>query len=161
MAWVGAIKTVDLESEDRFSHRHRLALGAQALTNGNAARVDIYNLSSSGLLIASDLPFEVGEEIEVELPEAGTTRARVVWRSDEFHGCEFISPVSAAAVSAARLRSPAPQLAAAPTVADTADDLPATLVDSDELAPGVKVAIIVGLALACWAVLGLAALPFI
>ena len=47
----------------------------------------------------------MGSALEVNLPEAGTTEAEVVWASGDFLGCRFINPVSQAAVSAALLRT--------------------------------------------------------
>lgn len=105
MKWIGAIKTEAADGEQRYAHRHSLLLMAQASADGAAARAVIHNLSSTGLLIEAELPVEVGDEVSVDLPYIESKRAIVVWSSENFHGCEFDSPVSEAIVSAARLRS--------------------------------------------------------
>lgn len=81
------------------------ALGATAA--GGAARVLIHNLSTTGLLLKCPLSLAEGEDIQVDLPHAGMTSARVVWASGDMFGCRFDAPISAAALSAAQLRSPA------------------------------------------------------
>jgi hypothetical protein len=45
------------------------------------------------------------DELEIDLPESGATRAIVVWNSGAFFGCEFVEPLSRATLSAALLRS--------------------------------------------------------
>jgi hypothetical protein len=153
MAWLGAIQPEMLTDDGRHARRHHLSLSAQALVNGDAARVQIYNLSSTGLLIESVLEFQLGEEVEVELPESGTTRARVVWRSDCFYGCQFADPVPAAAESAARQRSPIRERLPIVEAPFVFPDLAASQasVEQAELTPRQKLAWIVGLGLVCWA----------
>lgn len=67
--------------------------------------VQVHNASSTGLLLECDTPLEEGERITVDLPHAGPTAARIVWRSGRLHGCRFDEPISQAALSAAELRS--------------------------------------------------------
>jgi transcriptional regulator with XRE-family HTH domain len=76
-----------------------------AAASGGAADVLIHNLSPTGLLLESATRLEVGDEIVVELPEAASSIAQVVWTSGQFYGCAFDLPLSAAALSAAQLRS--------------------------------------------------------
>ena len=102
---MGAFKTESLDGEERYADRHDLALPAEVSASGGTGRVEILNASSTGLLVRSDLPLELGEMIEVDLPHAGAQRARVVWGNDGFYGCALTTPVTRAAVSAARLRS--------------------------------------------------------
>lgn len=71
------------------------------------ANVLVHNISATGLLIESGAGLEVGEAITIELPEAGSTLAKVVWSSGTFHGCQFHDPIPPAALSAVQLRSPA------------------------------------------------------
>lgn len=47
-----------------------------------------------------------GEVILFDLPVAGSTEARVIWKRKNKFGCEFLVPVSKAAVSAALLLTP-------------------------------------------------------
>ena len=155
MNWVGALKIEQPDGDGRYTHRHSLSLVAQASTKGNLARVVIHNLSSTGLLIESTLELALDDEIEVELPQAQTERARVVWRSEGFYGCQFTSPVSEATISAARLRSiPLQQRHTAPHDQFQGDDQP----EATGLSPAQKLAAIIGLGTACWGAVILAAL---
>ena len=47
----------------------------------------------------------VGETLQVDIPEANASIARVVWTEGFLAGCEFVDPVSTGAVSAVQLRS--------------------------------------------------------
>src|SRR3546814_9635109 len=51
------------------------------------------------------LPLEVGDELLVDLPEAGEVTAVVAWNSGRLFGCRFEREISQAALSAAQLRS--------------------------------------------------------
>lgn len=86
--------------------RRRLLLEAQgALPSGAETRVTIHNVSETGLLMESRAELEIGESIDLSLPDAGDSRARVVWASGELYGCEFDTPLSPAVLNAAQLRS--------------------------------------------------------
>lgn len=95
------------ESPDRPREpRRNLRLEAEgALESGAAPRVVIHNLSTTGLLIESTTPLAIEEKISIDLPEAGSTPAQVVWSSGDFYGCQFQTPISGAALSAVELRS--------------------------------------------------------
>lgn len=83
--------------------------------SGDAHPVQVHNASSTGLLLESATELAVGEAIDVVLPQAGATTARVVWASGTLYGCRFDEPISAAALSAAQLRSDAaPELGQTP-----------------------------------------------
>ena len=73
--------------------------------SGEQTNVLVHNISTTGLLLESALALGIGEAIEIELPEAGSTRARVVWQSGQLNGCQFDEAISPAALSAAQLRS--------------------------------------------------------
>jgi hypothetical protein len=158
MASAAALKTNLLTDEERSSRRHQLWLSARVSAAGEAEQVLIHNLSTTGLLFESELDLDLGDQIAVELPEVGTVPAEVVWCGDSFYGCEFASPIVAAAVSASRLRSPKPQPAAAfavrtePAQPAEPESSAATVVATrpNELSPLSKVAIIFGLATVCW-----------
>jgi len=47
-----------------------------------------------------------GETILIDLPVAGSAEARIIWNREDYYGCEFLTPVTKAAVSAALLRTP-------------------------------------------------------
>jgi hypothetical protein len=152
MAWVGAVTTQTQTDEERYAHRHHLSLTVRVSNGGSASRVVVHNLSATGLLIEADLALEVGDEFDVELPEAQTTRAEVVWRSDDFCGCEFVTPLSSAIVSASRLRS-LPVEHVLPTPARMfPGGVGAISIETDPnaLSPRQKLLVTGGLAVACW-----------
>lgn len=90
----------------RGSARRQIRLHARGgPVAGEASDVLIHNLSTTGLLLESTASLSVGDEIVVDLPEAAKSVATVVWASGEYFGCAFDRPLSAAAASAAQLRS--------------------------------------------------------
>lgn len=72
---------------------------------GETVAVVVHNISATGLLFEGGPELAIGERIEIELPEAGVTEARLIWTSGAIHGCQFDQPISAATLSAAQLRS--------------------------------------------------------
>lgn len=91
----------DCSSPPRFS----LLLDTQVIADGHSAEAYVHNLSQGGLLVEGDVELEVDDPIEIDLPMAPAVPARVVWRSDNFFGCRFETPISAAVLGAARLRA--------------------------------------------------------
>lgn len=77
--------------------------GTQA--TGIEVQVLVHNISATGLLLESDIELALGDRIEVSLPHAGATWARVIWTSTRIYGCQFDAPISPATLSAAQLRS--------------------------------------------------------
>lgn len=118
------------EATDRRSAARRtLRLVARAAHARNTNEVLILDLSTTGLMIETSAPLSTGETIEVELPEAGTITARVIWQREAYFGCEFLTRAPVAAVSAALLRSAPkrndiPMTAAASAWEVGRDDLP-------------------------------------
>ena len=105
----------------------------------------IRNLSERGLLLETNTRLSPGEMIAVDLPEVGATVAEVIWSEGGFYGCEFIRPVTKAAVSAALLRAPAefdgpltalPELLGRAPFADYSVEVQSPLPDG----PGVRIA---------------------
>lgn len=95
-------------SERRGSARRRLQLITEGtMPSSEDARVVILDLSVTGLLIESSAPLSVGDLLTVNLPEARTAEAIVMWNSGRYFGCKFTGPIPAAVVSAAQLLSPA------------------------------------------------------
>jgi transcriptional regulator with XRE-family HTH domain len=72
---------------------------------GESANVTIHNISAVGLLLESALDLDVGEQLAVDLPEAGMVDAKIVWRSERLYGCAFEKALSASALAAAQLQS--------------------------------------------------------
>lgn len=118
---IGAhFEAIDDDDLKQRAHRRRLLLETQgALQSGVETSVAIHNLSETGLLMESRIELEIEEIIDLELPEAGTTRAKVIWASGQLYGCAFEAPISPFALSAAQLRGvvdPAIDLDASPKV---------------------------------------------
>lgn len=153
MASAAAFKTGFLTDEERISRRHNLWLSARVSMRGEAEQVLIHNMSKTGLLFEATLGLTLGDQIEIELPEAGTTLAEVVWSSGTYYGCEFLNAVPAAAVSASRLRSPIPQPATglrAEAPAPEHYNPPISAVGPGELSLRQKALVIVSAAAVCW-----------
>jgi transcriptional regulator with XRE-family HTH domain len=89
----------------RREPRRMLRLEAPgALASGEATNVLVHNVSATGLLLESQVSLVKGDRIEIELPHAGATWSKIIWSSGAFYGCQFDTPISAAALSAAQLR---------------------------------------------------------
>lgn len=96
-------------SDARSSERVELLIAAGGqLATDVAAMVWVHNISASGLLIESDISLEIGQNIRLNMPEAGATDAHIVWGSENFYGCRFAQPLGRAALSAAKLRNMLP-----------------------------------------------------
>lgn len=103
-----AIDALIEELDDRGAARRSLRLGVNARLGGNAAMAaTVANVSATGMLIETGVALAEGEEIAVDLPEAGERMATVVWADTPVHGCRFDQPLSAAELSAAQLRGDA------------------------------------------------------
>ncbi len=158
MAWLGQLK-IDGSLTERDADRRQLRLHVDAIAGDNAARVQVHNISTTGLLVECDAQTLLPDTFEVELPEQGMTMARIVWRSDNFYGCEFENPVTSRVISAAQLRS-APETRRETTAVPAAVAAPQVIAPSldrrsseDEYSPRTKLAIIVGSAASLWAII--------
>ena len=150
MTMLARFETTEDYGNRRYSDRQLLKLQvAGVLADGPGVDVFIHDLSRSGLLIETWANLTVGTQIEVDLPEAGKTMARVVWSTGRYFGCQFNASIPSAALSAAILKNPVavprstPQ--AAPAAALITHDL------DDVLSLGTRMRIIIGLATAAWA----------
>jgi len=109
MAVKAQLEEIEQDAEGRGAARRRLLLATSGeRASGAATDVVIHNASNSGLLLESPVALQDGEALALELPEAGTVIASVVWSSGEFYGCRFDQPIRTAALSAAELRSDMP-----------------------------------------------------
>ncbi|MFC0204104.1 helix-turn-helix domain-containing protein [Novosphingobium soli] len=103
------------------SERRRLLLETQgALESGESTQVIVHNFSETGVLLESRVALEIGEAIELDLPDAPQVRSRVVWASGSLYGCAFEMAIPAATLRAAELRSAVQTelgLGAAPAIA--------------------------------------------
>jgi hypothetical protein len=66
----------------------------------------VLNISETGVLIETVLDLQVGETLQLEIPQASGATVRVIWREKLLVGCEFFQPLPTSAVSAAQLLSP-------------------------------------------------------
>ena len=148
----------------RASPRRKISLESSLQATGDP--VTIHDFSSTGMLIetASKLPLLGG--IEIDLPEAGNTRAVVVWNSGRYYGCEFKVSLPKAVVSAALLRSqpkppevssqPRPIVAMRANVDET-EALPAfeavTTPDEEKAPLSVRLRVILGSSIILWALI--------
>jgi hypothetical protein len=176
MAWAAKLRIDDTPARDgsdqspdgRDASRHRIFLDGRASTGSQAAEILIYNLSSTGMLLETAIDLADNDGIDVDIPEVGTVRASVVWKSDAFYGCQFERPLSRAAVSAALLRSPSDWAAGNPlppiVTAEPLAAAPQRPSESGEISPRAKFFIVTGLAIVSWgaviALAGLVALLF-
>ncbi|MGB3471660.1 MAG: helix-turn-helix transcriptional regulator [Erythrobacter sp.] len=102
-------QTTEASTEARSSDRRALWLETSGvLPGGLEANVQIHNISAAGLLLESDLPLSQGESFEIDLPEAGSVSAVIVWQSGRLFGCAFETALSDAAVAAVQLRAGLP-----------------------------------------------------
>lgn len=93
----------------RAATRRALRLETSGFVAGSGdANVTIHNISSAGLLIETELDLAEGDELAIDLPEAGAVGASVVWRSEHLFGCAFDEAISPAALAAAQLQGFAP-----------------------------------------------------
>lgn len=101
------LRTESQDLNERRAPRRTLRLDVSNDPHSqDSVRVLIRNLSERGLLVETNAQLTAGELITVNLPQVGATSSRVVWNDGDFYGCEFLSPVTKAAVSAALLRAP-------------------------------------------------------
>ena len=124
MAIHGFLETVLTERAPRRT-LHLEARGATAA--GEATDVVVHNISADGLLLECSVALEAGESIALDLPEAGTVSASVVWISGDLFGCRFDAALPPAMLAAAELRSTAAPGFDASARTDAPDDLAARL----------------------------------
>ncbi len=82
-----------------------LLLALPADQGGRHAHVR--NLSEGGMMLETDADMEIGDLLTVKLEGAPGTDARIVWRQEQSYGCQFLTPIPTALVSAAILQAPA------------------------------------------------------
>jgi hypothetical protein len=133
----------------RSSPRRQLSLGAVLPGTGDEAV--IHDLSTTGILIETKADLATFEQLQLELPEAGTVVATVVWNSGHYFGCEFHKPISRAAISAALLRNPVAEhlLATSEAQAEKTEEA----IADDRYPFGVRLRVILGASLGLWAII--------
>lgn len=90
----------------RGSARRPLRLDTSAAVSSGAvqANVTVHNISAAGLLIETALALSPGDALNLDLPEAGSVTAIIVWRSETLYGCAFERTLGPAALAAAQLQ---------------------------------------------------------
>lgn len=97
------------DGSQRSTPRRALRLETSGFFAGaGEANVTIHNISAAGLLLETALLLAEGEQLALDLPEAGAVIATVVWRSEHLYGCAFAVPLGPAALAAAQLQGFAP-----------------------------------------------------
>lgn len=111
----------------RAAPRRALRLEASGLApDGEETNVTIHNISAAGLLLETGLALTTGEQLALDLPEAGIVTAVIVWRSEQLFGCAFEQALAPAALAAAQLQGIAPGTPHGPA-------LPRTLMSGESL----------------------------
>lgn len=102
------------ELDRRSGLRRELCLGVVLRRPGapEVVPAEITNLSSTGFLAEFPDGIEIPQQLDVELPHAGSRTAQVVWANEGMAGCSFIHPLSKSEISAAHLKSEPRQLQA-------------------------------------------------
>jgi transcriptional regulator with XRE-family HTH domain len=98
-------ETEDAGGRAREPRRKLLLEARGALPSGAQTEILVHDISATGVLLESAAPLAIDEKIGLDLPHVGIIAARVVWTSGKLFGCQFHTPISAGALSAAELRS--------------------------------------------------------
>lgn len=107
----------DAGDSQRTAPRRALRLETSGFVAGaGEANVTIHNISAAGLLLETEVVLADGERFALDLPEAGTVTATVVWRSERLYGCAFDAALGPAALAAAQLQGFAPGVPGQPLV---------------------------------------------
>ena len=142
MGVAARLSSIELANESRGNQRRTLHLEVAASLPGQAAATAvIHNLSTDGLLLETSVAVAVQDVVELDLPNAGTRTAEVVWAKDGFYGCKFNVEVRPGDISAALLRASF----------ETSPAFPSATTPTRPWSPRARTMLILGLALAAWA----------
>ena len=153
VATLQPVKNRNRRAASRRTLHLDISLGATGET------VTIHDLSTTGVLVETAAEFAEFDELAVELPEVGTTRARVVWSSGRFFGCQFHDVLPTSAVSAAilrgsfELRPPTPALHTTAQSNLDEEDEASGYSDDDRLPFAVRLRVILGTSIGLWALI--------
>jgi transcriptional regulator with XRE-family HTH domain len=89
----------------RFNRRELLLPTKGSLPDGEVANVAVHNISETGLLLETSEKMTAGETLSVDLPNAGSVEAEIVWVSGILYGCVFLDQVSEGVLDAAQLQA--------------------------------------------------------
>ena len=85
----------DRRGGDRYRTVWRIA---KVIRNGDAGLWRVRNISDKGMMLAADVPIEVGEKLEIALSDTVTIRGEVVWSEAGRCGVSFDKEVDVADV---------------------------------------------------------------
>ncbi len=142
----------------RHAARRRLQLEfCGATSDKRLTGAVIQNLSQTGLLMQTTARLDVGEMLDVDIPEVGLVSAAVIWMSGDLFGCQFREPITRSALSAAVLRSDpffaVAEPASIPDIANREDAEWAEPSDTSKLPFGTRLRIIFGLSVGLWSLI--------
>lgn len=69
-------------------------------TGATVTPVAVTNLSTDGCNFHSPAPFETATIVWLKIDGLGGRQARIIWREDDRHGCEFVAPMQARTLNA-------------------------------------------------------------
>lgn len=132
----------------------RLSVELDATLRDAQARpiaVEIEDISTTGFLMQTSTVLAVDEEITIGIAGLGMRPARVVRQQDAYYGCLFLEPVAQAAIDLLQF---GPQETVTQFTAARSYEPEAAPPRDDRYPLPARLAIIAGLAAACWIVLG-------
>jgi len=95
-----------LPNDARKAERRALFLEVSGvLPGGLEANVLVHNISTTGLLMETEVALGENEKLMLDLPEAGAVRATIVWHSGFLFGCAFEQALDPKAMAAVELRA--------------------------------------------------------
>lgn len=98
----------------------------------------IMDISVGGALLRTSRPLAVNDPVTINLPHGPAAEARVTWSSGALAGCQFLTPITDAMISAALLKSdPVPAEPPLAKVIDFSQDAP----DKRRMAHGIPIII--------------------
>lgn len=158
MAMLARLEATKTPGERRNIDRRVLKLQvAGGLPHGPGIDVVVHDLSLTGLLLETWANLSVGTQIEVDLPEASNTKAKVVWSTGHYFGCQFHVPIASSVLSAAILKNPVGATGRGQAVAPAQiTRTPSRSDDGEGFSLGARMRIIIALAALLWAAILLA-----
>lgn len=86
----------------------RLEITLRGLDEGRTIPAAITNLSPAGFLAEIPAGVTLPEFLAADMPNSNSRKVQVVWSSGTLAGCNFLTPLGRADISAARLKSEPP-----------------------------------------------------
>lgn len=142
--------------DDRESPRKVLKLHTAGRLQQAELQLDMYNISHTGFLAKVTGDLRIGQVLDVELSPGMSRKATPVWLNNGLAGFTFLEPISNAAISSAFLRGDFTQTVRSAEGFDEAEigGTPAAwneVPTPEKYSLGVRILILMGLAIASWA----------